>query len=76
MEKQKAYIYLYSNDEDGKEPIAIIYGYDFPLVGEDISIFDSEKNEFNFYKVAKRIYGINKINESSVWNIYVIKKED
>jgi len=74
MEKQKAYIYLYSNDEDGKEPIAIIYGYDFPLVGEDISIFKDES--FLFYKVVKRLYGINFETQSSVWNIYVIKKED
>lgn len=74
--KQKAYLYLYSNDEDGQEPIAIFYANDFPNIGEDISLFDGENNEFKFYHVVKRIYGINKLSESSVWNIYVVNKED
>ena len=72
--KQKAYIFLYSRNEDGKDPLAIIYAYDFPQVGEDISLYKDE--EFRFYKVIKRIYGINFNSESAVWNIYVIKKED
>ena len=74
--KQKAYIYLYSKGEDGKEPIVIFYANDFPQVGEDISIWDGDKNEFKFYVVVKRLYGINKQGESSVWNIYVVNKED
>lgn len=73
LKKQKAYIFLYSKGKEGQDPLAIIYAYDFPQVGEDISIWD---NEFRFYTVVKRLYGINKPNESAVWNIYVIKKED
>ena len=72
FEKQKAYLFLYSNDEEGKEPLATIFNYDFPQVGEDVSIF--KDGEFKFYKVIKRLYGINFNAESSVWNIYVIKK--
>ena len=74
IEKLKAYIFLYTNDEEGNEPLAIIYNYDFPQVGEDISLY--KDGSFSFYKVIKRLYGINVDNESAVWNIYVIKKED
>lgn len=74
FEKQKAYFFLYSKGEEGQEPIAVIYNYDFPQIGEDVSLF--KDGSFSFYTVVKRLYGINFENESSVWNIYVIKKEE
>ena len=70
---QKCYIWL--NDETVTEPLAIVYGCYFPVINEKIILWD-ETELFQNYKVAKRIFGINKENQSIVLNIYVEKIED
>ena len=70
---QKCYVWL--NDETVTEPLAVLYGCYFPVINETIVIWD-EKELFQNYKVVKRIFGINKENQSIVLNIYVEKIED
>ena len=70
---QKCYIWL--NDETVTEPLAIVYGCYFPVINEKIILWD-ETELFQNYKVVRRIFGINKENQSIVLNIYVEKIED
>ena len=70
---QKCYIWL--NDETVSVPLAIVYGCYFPVINETIVLWD-EKELFQNYKVVRRIFGINKENQSIVLNIYVEKLED
>lgn len=67
---QKCYIWL--NDINNKKPIAVIYGYYFPVINEKIILWN-ESGEFENYKVTNRIFGINKEHQSIVLNIYVNK---
>ena len=69
-DNQKCYIWL--NDIDTKDPLAVVNGCYFPVINERIIIWD-EVNSFQNYKVIDRIYGINKESESIVLNIYVEK---
>ena len=70
---QKCYVWV--NDETITEPLAVLYGCYFPVINETIVIWD-ENELFQNYKVVRRIFGINKENQSIVLNIYVEKIED
>lgn len=67
---QKCYVWL--NDETVTEPLAIINGCYFPVINEQIILWDSVEL-FQKYKCVNRIFGINKDLQTIVLNIYVEK---
>lgn len=67
---QKCYVWL--NDETVTEPLAIINGCYFPVINEQIILWDSVEL-FQKYKCINRIFGINKDLQTIVLNIYVEK---
>ena len=67
---QKCYVWL--NDETVTEPLAIVNGCYFPVINEQIILWDS-KELFQKYKCVNRIFGINKESQTIVLNIYVEK---
>ena len=67
---QKCYVWL--NDKNATEPLAIINGCYFPIINEQLIIWDSQE-QFKRYKCVNRIFGINKDSNTIVLNIYVEK---
>ena len=67
---QKCYVWL--NDETVTEPLAIVNGCYFPVINEQIILWDS-KELFQKYKCVNRIFGMNKESHTIVLNIYVEK---
>ena len=67
---QKCYIWL--NDETVTEPLAIVNGCYFPVINEQMILWDSVEL-FQKYKCVNRIFGINKESQTIVLNIYVEK---
>ena len=67
---QKCYIWL--NDETVTEPLAIVNGCYFPVINEQMILWDSV-DLFQKYKCVNRIFGINKESQTIVLNIYVEK---
>lgn len=67
---QKCYIWL--NDETVTEPLAIVNGCYFPVINEQIILWDSVEL-FQKYRCVNRIFGINKESQTIVLNIYVEK---
>lgn len=67
---QKCYVWL--NDENVTEPLAIVNGCYFPVINEQIILWDS-KELFQKYKCVNRIFGMNKESQTIVLNIYVEK---
>lgn len=65
---QKCYIWV--NDPNTKEPLAILYGSTFPVINEKIVIFNGESEQY--YTVVNRIFGINKLSTIIVLNLYVL----
>lgn len=73
---QKCYVWL--NDETVTEPLAIVKGCYFPVINEQIILWDSVEL-FQRYKCVNRVFGMNKETETIVLNIYVekiIEEED
>ena len=64
--------YVWLNDENEKEPLAIVNGCYFPAINEQIILWDSI-NQFQKYKCVNRIFGMNKESSTIVLNIYVEK---
>ena len=67
---QKCYIWL--NDETVTEPLAIVNGCYFPVINEQMILWDSVEL-FQKYRCVNRIFGINKESQTIVLNIYVEK---
>ena len=67
---QKCYVWL--NDETVTEPLAIVNGCYFPVINEQIILWDSVEL-FQKYRCVNRIFGINKESQTIVLNIYVEK---
>ena len=67
---QKCYIWL--NDETVTKPLAIVNGCYFPVINEQIILWDSVEL-FQKYRCVNRIFGINKESQTIVLNIYVEK---
>ena len=67
---QKCYVWL--NDETVTEPLAIVKGCYFPVINEQIILWDSVEL-FQKYRCVNRIFGMNKESHTIVLNIYVEK---
>ena len=65
---QKCYIWL--NDEAATEPLAIVDGCYFPVINEQMILWDSV-SQFQKYRCVNRVFGINKDSHTIVLNIYV-----
>ena len=78
--KQKAYIWFDDESMKSMQPliaslITEIWIYDAPQPGETLVLYEGE-GKFSNYEVTRRIFGVNKIENMGVWNIYVKPKED
>jgi hypothetical protein len=67
---QKCYVWL--NDETVTEPLAVVNGCYFPVINEQIILWDSVEL-FQKYKCVNRVFGMNKESQTIVLNIYVEK---
>ena len=66
-ERMKCYLYDVTTS-DGKS-FATIFANDVPQQGERVSVWVND--DFKFYKVKSRIFGVNVPEEWSVWNLYL-----
>ena len=65
-ERVKCYLY---DVELGGKPFATIFANDVPQEGERVSVWVND--DFKFYKVKSRVFGVNVPEKWSVWNLYL-----
>ena len=66
-ERMKCYLYDVTSS-NGKH-FATIFANDIPQNGERVSVWVDD--DFKYYKVKSRVFGVNVSKECSVWNLYL-----
>ena len=77
MEECGEKIYVFEQSFEGgseEKQIAVVYGYIVPRMGEMLTIFNTETNEFKCYTVTQVTHGTNNETNKLVATLHVVPK--